>query len=258
MHHTALFCSNRPEQDNDLNEEVFHWWKAGKVQLETKSKSNDPEVLLANNIFNTTCVRQTDGRHEKGLLWKDNSNLPDNQTISQKSTNEPEQYKKYIEGIQGDLEKGYIAKVHFHQQNDTSWYITHYGLISPIISNKIRRICNAKALQSGTSLKDKLLAGPDLLRNMLGILLRFRKGAIAIQGDIEAMFLHIGIRQQYRRYRRFTWRQPNSPELEVYENQRHIFGARDSPDCANFALQQTAKDDIEDHQNFQENLQRTF
>ena len=81
----------------------------------------------------------------------------------------PEQYKKYNEGIQADLEKGYIAKVPFHQQKDTGWYIPHYGLVSPNKPNKIGRICNAKAPQSGTSLNDKLLAGPDLLANMLGI-----------------------------------------------------------------------------------------
>ena len=93
---------------------------------------------------------------------------------------------------------------------------------------------------------------------MLGNLLRFRQGAIAIQGDIEAMFMQIGVRQQDRRYLRFMWRQHNSPELEVYEYQRHIFGARDSPACANFVLQQTAKDDIEDHPNSLEIIQRTF
>ena len=93
---------------------------------------------------------------------------------------------------------------------------------------------------------------------MLGILLRFRQGAIAIQGDIEAMFMQIGVRQQDRRHLRFMWRQPNSPKLEVYDYQRHIFGARDSPACANFVLQQTAKDDIEDHPNSLEIIQRTF
>ncbi|XP_075261511.1 uncharacterized protein LOC142353149 [Convolutriloba macropyga] len=93
---------------------------------------------------------------------------------------------------------------------------------------------------------------------MLGILLRFRQGAIAIQGDIEAMFMQIGVRQQDRPYLRFMWRQPNSSELEVYEYQRHIFGARDSPACANFVLQQTTKDDIEDHPNSLEIIQRTF
>ena len=54
------------------------------------------------------------------------------------------------------------------------------------------------------------------------------------------------------------WRQPNSLELEVYEYQQHILGARDSPACANFVLQQTAKDDIEDQPNSLEIIQRTF
>ena len=93
---------------------------------------------------------------------------------------------------------------------------------------------------------------------MPGILLRFRQGAIALQGYIEAMFMQIGVRHKDRRYLRFMWRQPNSQELEVYEYQRHIFGARDSPACANFVLQQTAKDDIEDHPNSPEIIQRTF
>ena len=266
MHHTTLFCSNCLEQDNDLNEEVSHWWKAETIPLESKTKSNDPEVLLATKILNTTCVRQADGRYETGLLWIDDSNLPDNRSQALTHLNhlvnrlqkKPEQYKKYNEGIQADLEKGYIAKVPFHQQKDTGLYIPNYGLVSPNKPDKIRRICNAKAPQSGTSLNDKLLAGADLLRNMLGFLLRFRQGAIAIQGEIEAMCMQIGVRQQDRRYLRFMWRQHNSPELEVYGYQRHIFRARDSPACANFVLQQTAKDDIEDHPNSLEIIQRTF
>ena len=58
---TDLFCSNCFEEDNDLNKEVSQWWKAETMPLESKSKSNDPEFLLANKIVKTTCVRQTDG-----------------------------------------------------------------------------------------------------------------------------------------------------------------------------------------------------
>ena len=152
-----------------------------------------------------------------------------------------EQYKKYNEGFQANLKKGYIAKVPFHQQNDTCWYMPNYGLVSPNKPDKMRRICNAKAPQSGISLNDKLLAGPDLLGNMRGVLLRSRQGAIAIQGDIEAMFMQSGVRQKDRSHLRFLWRQPNSPELEVYEYQRHISGARDLPVCANFVLQDSQK-----------------
>ena len=266
MHHTALFCSNCLEQENDLNEEVSHWWKAETIPLESKTKSIDPEVLLATKILNTTCVRQADRRYEKGLHWKDDSSLPDNRSQALTHLNhlvsrlqkKPEQYKKYNEGIQADLEKGYIAKVPFHRQKNTGWHIPHYGLVSSNNPDKIRRICNAKAPQSGTSLNDKLLAGPDFLGNMLGILQRFRRGAIAIQGDIKAMFMQIGVRQKDRRYLRFMRKPPNSQELEVYEYQRHIFGARDSPACANFVLQQTAQDNIEDHPNSLKIFQQTF
>ena len=72
------------------------------------------------------------------------------------------------------------------------------------------------------------------------------------------MFLQIGVRLKDRLCLRFMWRQPNSHELEVYEYQRHIFGVRDSPACANFVLQQTAKDDIEDHPSSLEINQRWF
>ena len=48
------------------------------------------------------------------------------------------------------------------------------------------------------------------------------------------------------------------PRIRGIRKQRHIFGARDSPACANFFLQQTAKDDIEDHPNSLEIIQWTF
>ena len=118
MHHTTLFRSNCLEHDDDLNEEVSQWWKAETITLESKSNSNDPEVLLANKISKTTCVRQTDGRHKTGLLWKDNSNLPDNRSQALADLNhlvnrlpkKPEQYKKYNEGIQAELEKATLHK----------------------------------------------------------------------------------------------------------------------------------------------------
>ena len=80
MHLTGLFCSNFLDQDNDLNEEIYHWLEAETTLLEFKIKSNDPEVLLAKKVLNTTCVQQTDERYEMGPLWKDKSSLPDNRS----------------------------------------------------------------------------------------------------------------------------------------------------------------------------------
>ena len=125
-------------------------------------------------------------------------------------------------------------------------------------SSKKRRICNAKAAQNGASLKDNLLAGPDLLGNTFGIFLRFVQGAFVNRGDIKAMHMQIGVQQQDRRYLRYLWRQSKSPEIDMYKYQGHNFGAMDSPACAKFVLQQRAKDDIENHSGSLEIKQQTF
>ena len=40
----------------------------------------------------------------------------------------------------------------------------------------------------------------------------------------------------------FLWREELKSSVVVHQYTRHLFGARDSPTCANFALQKTASD----------------
>ena len=198
------------------------------------------------------------------LERQDISSLPDNRSqalthlshLVNRLQRKPEQYKKKQWGHSSRTGKRLHCK-----SNSTEKYRMVHTTLWFVSSNKpdmIRWICNAKATQSGISLSDKLLAGLNVLGNLLGILLQFWQGAIAIQGDIEAMFMQIGVRKKDRRYLRFMWRQPSSHELEVYVYQRYIFEASDSPACANFVLQQIAKDDIEDHPNSLEIIRWTF
>lgn len=46
--------------------------------------------------------------------------------------------------------------------------------------------CAAKFVE--TSLNDNLLQGPDLINNLVGVLLRFRQDCIALIADIKGMF----------------------------------------------------------------------
>ena len=56
------------------------------------------------------------------------------------------------------------------------------------------------------------------------------------------MFLQVGVLSVDQPSLRFLWREDTTQIVEVLLYTRHIFGAKDSPTCANFALQKTARD----------------
>ena len=72
--------------------------------------------------------------------------------------------------------------------------------------------------------------------------MRFRQHPYAVSADIEGRFLQVGVIPEDRPSLRFLWREDPATDVAVYQYVRHIFGSKDSPACANYALQQTARD----------------
>ena len=87
-----------------------------------------------------------------------------------------------------------------------------------------------------------LLAVPDLLQSPIHILFRFRQFPFAVSADIEGLFLQVGVIPRDRPSLRFLWREHPAAEVAVFEFVRHIFGSKDSPTCANYALKGTVTD----------------
>ena len=77
----------------------------------------------------------------------------------------------------------------------------------------------------------------------MGTIFRFRKGPIALTADIESMFLQVQVPEQDRSTLRFLWRPKVNDPVQVYEYQRHVFGAKSSPKCANDALKRVGIED---------------
>ena len=151
----------------------------------------------------------------------------------------------YAKNIQEDFDKGYVIKVNTHDcknRSATEWYLPHHPVINPNKPGKVRRILNGAAKFHGSSLNKALLVGPDLLQNLLAFLMRFRQHQHAVSADIEGMFLQVGVLPIDQLSLRFLWREDPTTDVVTYQYTRHIFGARDSPTCANFALQKTARD----------------
>ena len=56
------------------------------------------------------------------------------------------------------------------------------------------------------------------------------------------MLIQVGVSEKDQPSLRFLWRETPSEVIKVYEYTRHIFGAKDSPTCANYALNRTGVD----------------
>ena len=97
----------------------------------------------------------------------------------------------------------------------------------------------------GVCLNDKLLAGPDLLHGLIGTIFRFRERPVALTADIESMFLQVQVPEQDRNCLRFLWHPRTNEPVQIYKNQRHVFGAKSSPTCPNFALKRVGLDNEE-------------
>ena len=107
-------------------------------------------------------------------------------------------------------------------------------------------VLNGAAKFHGHSLNIALLTGPDLLQNLIHILLRFRQFPKAVSAYIEDMFLHVGVIPKEQPSIRFLLRNDPSTAVAVFQYVRHIFGSKDYPTSANYALKKTATDNADE------------
>ena len=131
-------------------------------------------------------------------------------------------------------------------------------MLNPNKPGKVRRVCNAASKYKEVCLNDKLLAGPDLLHGLIGTIFRFREGPIALTADIESMFLQVQVPEQDRSCLRFLWRPRTNEPVQIYEYQRHVFGAKSSPTCANYALKRVGLDNEKEYPIATKAIQNNF
>ncbi|XP_075266378.1 uncharacterized protein LOC142358697 [Convolutriloba macropyga] len=117
-----------------------------------------------------------------------------------------------------------------------NWYLLHHSVLNPNEPGKVRRVCDAASKLKEVCISEKLLARPDLLHVLIETAFRCREGLIALAADIEAMFLQVQIPEQDRSCLRFLRRPITNELVQIYEHQRHVFGAMSSSTCAKYAL----------------------
>ncbi|KAL7293527.1 hypothetical protein TKK_0012970 [Trichogramma kaykai] len=111
------------------------------------------------------------------------------------------------------------------------WYLPHFGVQNINKPNRVRVVFDAAAKSQLVSFNDLLLSGPDLLKSLSGVLMRFREKPIAIKSDIRDMFLKIKILEEDHDAQRFFWGEDESGCRQEYVITSMLFGAKSSP-CA--------------------------
>ena len=78
---------------------------------------------------------------------------------------------------------------------DITNYIPHHCVSSKSKPGKIRVVFDAGAKYNKTNLNEHFLKVPDVLNNLVSILIGFCLGEFAIVGDTERMFHHVIVRE---------------------------------------------------------------
>ena len=122
-------------------------------------------------------------------------------------------------------------------------YISHHDVLKPHSkSTPVRIVFNSSASYMGQVLNEYWAKGPDLLNNLLGILVRFRENEIGFMGDVKKMYHTVKTRTIEQHTHRFLWRDMNiNREPDTYVIQRVSFGDKPSGAIATMAMRKTAE-----------------
>ena len=205
------------------------------------------EIKRALAILESSTIKE-EGHYKTALLWKGEPILPNNRTMAvsrlhsteNKLKRNPELVDKYQNVMNDYVTIGHAQRMTQEEAKVTTsktWYPPHHAVVNPNKPGKIRVVFDAASKFYGVSLNDKLLTGPDLLNNLVGILMRFRTGKIGVMADIQQILHQVKVCEEDRDSLRFLWRDFNETKKpDAYKMTVHVFGAVDSPCCANYAL----------------------
>lgn len=243
-------CNTNDRMD-DLLKNYFSLEAIGINTTGSRLRSKEDERAIQ-IMEATTKYIESEKVWETGLLWKyDKISLPDSlpmarrrlQCLEIKMARSPELKTFLIEKFNDYEKKGYVRKLQKEEivSGGKSWYIPTFTVTNKN-KNKTRIVWDAAAAVNGVSLNSALMKGPDLLKSLVGILIRFREMPVALSGDIREMFHQVRVAKDDQISQKFLWRNGDiSKTIDVYVMTVMTFGASCSPSLANYVKNKNAE-----------------
>jgi hypothetical protein len=258
LHDSAVTDANvnfTTASDDMLSTQIEQFWQTEAFGVSANlQKPRSMEDMGASKVLDSE-TKFINGHYEVPMLWKESFHkMPDDRTLAERRfkslekrlRSDAELQEKYSAVLNGYIAKGHARKLTAEEVANTSnktWYLPHHCILHPKKPNKVRVVFDAAAEFEDVSLNKCLITGPDLLNNIFGVLQRFRLKPIAVVADVMDMFHQVRVSEEDSDALRFLWKQnlDDCGKPDTFKMLVHIFGATDSPCCANYALQSVAK-----------------
>ncbi|GBN74693.1 hypothetical protein AVEN_206945-1, partial [Araneus ventricosus] len=234
-------CSNLLVEEK-LSRTLESFWNIESLGVNSPDERLENEEAL--RLFENS-IQQNNDRYEVRLPWiNENVILHDNYANAERRFfNLLKQfhsnlnfYKEYKQVINDQIKDGIIEKVDPNAtRGERIYYIPHRAVLRKNHSStKLRVVYDASSKDKNQkSLNDCLLQGPNLVPELLKVLLKFRLHRIVFTADIQKAFLQISVSCEDRDAMRFLWIHDDSnlsnPKVQIYRMCRVMFGAKSSP-----------------------------
>jgi len=211
-----------------------------------KTETMEYDDVAINNDLLKDPVPMPNGRYQVSFPWKPGKIMwssYENEALNRlkfvlKRLKSEKLLSEYDEIIKNYVKNDIAEKVPKQETGGQIRYLPHHPVVRrDKSSTKVRSVLDASAKRGSNdlSLNDCLYEGDNYLKNLMGVLLRFRVNLYAMTGDIEKAFLQLELDPKDRDSVRFFWFEekltqdlPTSNPV-AYRMKRLPFGIKSSP-----------------------------
>ena len=236
-----------PVPDSYPIHDINRLWELENQGFDRKDLSLDDKRVV--DLWDSEC-KVVDGHYELPIPWKDpHECLPNNVVVAEKRLHNllgklerQNLFERYDQEINKLLDSSYAEVVPSGEIHTTErvFYLPHHGVVNPHKPDKLRVVFDCAARFQGRSLNERCLQGPDLINNLLYVLLRFRLHHYGLLADIKEMYLQVVIPPRDRDALRFLWWYKG--EIIHLRMTRHLFGGVWCASSSAYALRKAVAD----------------
>ncbi|XP_015118402.1 uncharacterized protein LOC107042045 [Diachasma alloeum] len=131
------------------------------------------------------------------------------------------------------------------EPNKKPIYLSHHAVLrTDSTTSPLKVVFNASSkTTNGTTLNDHMYVRPQILPELLDIILRWRMHVVALRADAEKMFRQILVTPEQTHLQRILWQQPNKNEVESFDLITVTYKTVPAPFLANRVLKQLGDDE---------------